>query len=119
MSDLLNCPHCGSRAEFWVRNESNDFPGHKELLIGCEMCPAYMERLLKSDASVEDFEKEKQKLIEDWNHRFANVHDSERTAKVDGAGFGLIGHCHDCGTPIMSGKWKYCSECGCKLDWSE
>ena len=44
--------------------------------------------------------------------------ESERTAKVDGAGFGLIGHCHDCGTPIMSCKWKYCPSCGCKLDWS-
>ena len=46
------------------------------------------------------------------------VEPEERTAKVNGAGFGLIGHC-ECGTPIMSGKWEYCPTCGCKLDWND
>lgn len=115
MSDILkSCPFCGGEVDFWTR-EAFGAEEYQALIIDCKDCPANMEEwVYKYDKNfAENFEKKKVEMFEAWNKR------TERIVRVDGAGFGLIGHCHDCGTPIMTGKWKYCPSCGSKLVWGE
>lgn len=94
---LRPCPFCGSDAIVWTQ------AGHAHYLQ-CYHCGGRIRPHI-----------DKAEAIEAWNRRTTAL----RLSHVDGAGFGLIGHCHDCGTAVMSSKWKYCPECGATLEWGD
>lgn len=102
---LRPCPFCGGGPvlDYYtvgVWDESED-----RWNVTCDTCGITFE---------EGFNTRKE-AVEAWNRRTVAL----RLSHVDGAGFGLIGHCHDCGTAVMSNTWKFCPECGATLEWGE
>lgn len=108
---LRPCPFCGNKEIGMYGTESDFIYKDGTPMTGtfyyaeCEHCGCSL-----GPAPSEEM------LIENWNRRTAVA---LRLSHVDGAGFGLIGHCHDCGTAVMSNTWKFCPECGATLEWGE
>ena len=103
--ELKPCPFCGSDEINYMERQ----------YIECCSCGCILpwEQLTdyNGNPAPEDY------IVDRWNDRVWDVA-KQKTSHVDGAGFDLYGHCHECGKAIISSKYKYCPECGRKLHWS-
>jgi len=107
MSETLKpCPFCGGEA--FVHMLGNEIA--KGYYIACDECGA--------KTIVFGYEAE---AIEEWNRRVAtdmNVGDKE-TVIIEPftTDMNHVGYCK-CGY-LVNAEWKYCPNCGAKLDWSD
>lgn len=102
---LKPCPFCGADAGFFVNNG---------VRVMCKACGAQTMTLIDNDISANGGAVKR--VLDKWNKR--EELPKEQNATITRAfvmnGFLKCGKCH----AIVRRDYKFCPECGTKIDWS-